>query len=464
MKFSRLGSWMAIVLCAASFTVGAATPVQSAKNDKRISHQALQRFGQSLEAVRQLYVDDVSDEEILAHAVRGMLQGLDPHSTYLDEKDLKGLMTHTKGEFSGVGMEVTMKDGIIVVVSPIDDSPAYKAGVKPGDMIVRINGKAVRGMSLSQAVMIMRGKAGTKVTITVVRAGEKKPLNLTLTRAKIELKSVRSKLIEQHYGYIRISNFGDKTNQAARAALKQLQQDSNNQLYGIVLDLRNNPGGLLKASVEISDIFLDANTVGHDKKVVFTKGRVKDMRMEGKVDKPDLTGGVPVVVLINGGSASASEIVAGALQDHKRAVVMGVRSFGKGSVQTVLPLKDKKTALKLTTARYYTPSGRSIQAKGIEPDVVVEALNIPKDAKPEQNFLVRESALNGRLAAEKTVGKGQSDPALQQDSKLLQDLLEKNEDTAAKKPNLYEDYQLHRAVSLLKVMHTTKAFGGKKEG
>ena len=464
MKLSRLGSWVAIALCAASFTIGAVTPTQSAKNDKRISHEALQRFGQSLEAVRQLYVDDVSDEEILAHAIRGMLQGLDPHSTYLDEKDLKVLMTHTKGEFSGVGMEVTMKDGIIVVVSPIDDSPAYKAGVKPGDMIVRINGKAVRGMSLSQAVMIMRGKAGTKVTITVVRAGEKKPLNLTLTRAKIELKSVRSKLIEQHYGYIRISNFGDKTNTAARAALKQLQKDSNNQLYGIVLDLRNNPGGLLKASVEISDIFLDVNTVGHDKKVVFAKGRVKSMRMEGKVDEPDLTGGVPVVVLINGGSASASEIVAGALQDHKRAVVMGVRSFGKGSVQTVLPLKDKKTALKLTTARYYTPSGRSIQAKGIEPDVVVEALNIPKDAKPEQNFLVRESALNGRLAAEKTVGKDQLGQALQQDSKLMQDLLEKADDTTAKKPNLYEDYQLHRAVSLLKVMHTTKAFGGKKEG
>jgi len=464
MKLSRLGSWVAIALCIASFTVGAATPTQSTKTDKRISHEALQRFGQSLEAVRQLYVDDVSDEEILAHAVRGMLQGLDPHSTYLDEKDLKGLMTHTKGEFTGVGMEVTMKDGIIIVVSPIDDSPAYKAGVKPGDMIVRINGKAVRSMSLSQAVMIMRGKAGTKVNITVVRAGEKKPLNLTLTRAKIELKSVRSKLIEQHYGYIRISNFGDKTNTAARAALKQLQQDSKNQLYGIVLDLRNNPGGLLKASVEISDIFLDANAVGHDKKVVFTKGRVKSMRMEGKVDEPDLTGGVPVVVLINGGSASASEIVAGALQDHKRAVVMGVRSFGKGSVQTVLPLRDKKTALKLTTARYYTPSGRSIQAKGIEPDVVVEALNIPKDAKPEQNFLVRESALNGRLEAEKTVGKGKPDPALQQDSKLIQDLLEKNDDTAAKKQNLYEDYQLHRAVSLLKVMHTTKAFGGKKEG
>ena len=464
MKFSRLGFWMVIALCAASFTVGAATPAQSAKNDKRISHEALQRFGQSMEVVRQLYVDDVSDEEILAHAVRGMLQGLDPYSTYLDAKDLKGLMTHIKGEFSGVGMEVTMKDGIIVVVSPIDDSPAYKAGVKPGDMIVRINGKALRGISLSQTVMIMRGKAGTKVTITVVRAGEKKPLNLTLTRAKIELKSVRSKLIEQHYGYIRISNFGDKTNKAARAALKQLQKDSNNQLYGIVLDLRNNPGGLLKASVEVSDIFLDANTVGHDKKVVFTKGRVKDMRMEGKVDESDLTGSVPVVVLINGGSASASEIVAGALQDHKRAVVMGVRSFGKGSVQTVLPLRDKKTALKLTTARYYTPSGRSIHAKGIEPDVVVEALNIPKDAKPEQNFLVRESALNGRLAAEKTVGKSQPDPALQQDSKLMQDLLENNDDTAAKKSNLYEDYQLHRAVSLLKVMHATKAFGGKKEG
>lgn len=323
MKLSRLGSWMAIVLCAVSFTVGAATPTQSAKTDKRISHEALQRFGQSLEAVRQLYVYDVSDEEILAHAVRGMFQGLDPHSTYLDEKDLEGMMAHTKGEVSGVGMKVTIKDGIIVVVSPIDGTPAYKAGVKPGDMIVQINGTAVRGMSLSQAVMLMRGKAGTKVMITVMRTGEKKPLHLTLIRAKIELKSVRSKLIDQHYGYIRISNFGDKTNKAARAALKQLQKDSNNQLYGIVLDLRNNPGGLIKASVEISDIFLDANTVGHDKKVVFTKGRVKEMCMEGKVDEPDLTEGVPVVVLINGGSASASEIVAAALQDHKRAIVMG---------------------------------------------------------------------------------------------------------------------------------------------
>lgn len=441
------------VFCLSSTTMAvAATPQQ----DQCLSHEALQRFGQSLEAVRQLYVDNVSDEEILEHAIKGMLTGLDPHSTYLDQADYKTLQQGAQGEFSGVGLQVTMRDGAIYVVTPLDDTPAYRAGIKPGDIIIRINGQSVRGMSLDQAVKLMRGKTGTSVKLTIVRAGQSKPLVKTVKRAKINVDSVKHKVIDQYYGYIRISSFGHKTSADVRLAVKSLFKETDDKLRGIVLDLRNNPGGLLDASVEVADVFLDANKIGYQQKVVSTKGRLKKSGMSGKANEPDLTNGVPIVAMVNQGSASAAEIVAGALQDHRRAVVLGVRSFGKGSVQTVLPLKDNKTALKLTTARYYTPSGRAIQAKGIEPDVVVEALNIPAKAKPEQNFMVRESALNGRLDAEQQAGDNKPQSQSETDDlKLMQDLLEKTtpaDSKEAKKP-LFDDYQLYRAVSLLKALY-----------
>lgn len=445
----------------------AAAPVQSdevqqAPKDERISHEALQRFGHSLEAVRQLYVDDVSDKKILEHAIEGMLSGLDPHSTYLNEEEYQSLQESTKGEFTGVGMEVTMRNQIIYVVTPLDDSPAQKAGMKSGDMIMRIDGKAVKGMSLTKAVELMRGKPGTDVTLTVVRSGETAPLEIKMTRAKINVVSVKHRLIDQHYGYIRISSFGDKTNQAVRDALKDLQTQTaeSGGLYGLVLDLRNNPGGLLEASIEVSDVFLDANTTAYADNVVTTKGRLTHMQMEGKADEPDLSGGIPIVAMINEGSASAAEIVAGALQDHQRAVVLGVRSFGKGSVQSVIPAADNKTALKITTARYYTPSGRSIQGEGIEPDVVVEALNIPEKAKPEQNFFIRESALEGSLVNEQSTGfkDHSADPELQSDSAYVAELLQGQEDQKPGEKPLYKDYQLHRAVDLLKVMHKSHRF------
>ncbi len=441
---------LCFVACGCGSSAWANTPVKT-DAQPRLSHEALQRFGQSLEAVRQLYVDQVSDEEILEHAINGMLAGLGPHSTYLNQADYRALNEGTNGEFTGIGLQVTMRDGAIYVVTPLDDTPAARAGLKPGDAIVRINQHAVRGMSLDKAVKLMRGKPGTQVKLTIARTGETKPLVRTITRAKIDVKSVKYEVIDQAYGYIRINSFGLKTSAAVRDAVQELFKQTQDKLKGIVLDLRNNPGGLLEASIEVADVFLDANRIGYEQKVVYTKGRIARAGMTGKADEPDLMRGVPIVALFNEGSASAAEIVAGALQDHRRAVILGVRTFGKGYVQTVLPLEDKKTALKLTTARYYIPAGRAIQAKGIEPDVVVEALDISSDAKPDQSFMMRESALNGRLSAEQTVG-AKTAPEVSSDAQLVQSVLQKQTDQKDKPP-LYADYQRHRAVALLKALN-----------
>ena len=329
----------------------------------------LRAFSEIFGRIKNNYVEPVEDKELLQNAIRGMLSGLDPHSTYLDLEDFKSLREGTSGEFGGLGIEVTMEDGFVRVVSPIDDTPAAEAGVLAGDLIIRLDEKPVKGLALREAVDMMRGKPGTDLLITILREGEDKPINITLTRAIIKVKSVKHKTLEPGYGYVRISTFQQRTSEGLNKAIEQLKKDNNDTLKGLVLDLRNNPGGLLNAAVDVSDAFITKGMI------VYTDGRIPDSKQEFNANPRDLLEGAPLVVLVNGGSASASEIVAGALQDHHRAVILGTKTFGKGSVQTVMPLTDK-TAVKMTTARYFTPSGRSIQAEGIVPDIIVERVKI----------------------------------------------------------------------------------------
>lgn len=342
---------------------------QERQNRPDIPLNELRAFSEIFGRIKNNYVEPVDDKELLQNAIRGMLTGLDPHSTYLDIEDFKDLREGTSGEFGGLGIEVTMEDGFVRVVSPIDDTPAAKAGLQAGDLIIRLGETPVKGMSLRDAVDVMRGKPGTDLDLTIIRDGEDKPLNVTLTRAVIKVKSVRSRTLAPGYGYVRISTFQQHTGENLNKAIDELKKDNDGALKGLVLDLRNNPGGLLNAAVEVSDSFIKQGMI------VYTDGRIPDSKQEFTAKPHDTLNGAPIVVLVNGGSASASEIVAGALQDHKRAVILGSKTFGKGSVQTVMPLTDS-TAVKMTTARYYTPSGRSIQAEGIEPDITVERVNV----------------------------------------------------------------------------------------
>ena len=379
----------------------------------------LQSFSEVYLKIKQNYVQDVSDKELFDNAIKGMLEGLDPHSTFLNEKDFKDLQIGSKGEFGGLGIEVTMEEGFVKVITPIDDTPAFKAGIKPGDFIIEIDGKSVKGMSLNQAVDLMRGKVGAPILLTVARENQNAPLEIKIVRAKIKIKSVKYEIIDDKFGYIRISSFQNKTGKSLKNAISDLNTKSKGNIKGYVLDMRNNPGGVLGAAVDVSDAFIKGK-----KKLVFTKGKAADAMYEFTSNNTDLANGKPIVVLINGGSASASEIVAGALQDHKRAIIMGTQSFGKGSVQTVLPITSR-TAVKITTARYYTPNGRSIQAKGIEPDIIVENLELSSGLK---NEMLKESDLKGHL--ENT----------------------DNKDNKGKLQNekLKNDYQLSEAINLLK--------------
>jgi carboxyl-terminal processing protease len=322
----------------------------------------LRVFAEVFGRIKSDYVEQVDDRALLASAIRGMLGGLDPHSAYLDPDEYRDLRVGTTGEFGGLGIEVGLEDGFVKVIAPIDDTPAQRAGMQAGDLIVRIDGKPVKGLGLSEAVKLMRGKPGTSIELTVVREGEGNPLTISIERDIIKVASVKSRTLEPGYGYIRVSNFQARTTEDLLEAVAELKQENQDGLEGVVLDLRNNPGGVLNAAVGVSDAFLDKGLI------VYTKGRVEDSKLEFKAGPDDILNAAPMVVLVNGGSASASEIVAGALQDQGRAIVMGSKTFGKGSVQTIVPV-DERTALKLTTARYYTPSGRSIQALGIEPDI-----------------------------------------------------------------------------------------------
>ncbi|SCW89953.1 S41 family peptidase [Ancylobacter rudongensis] len=338
------------------------------------TYRQLNLFGDVFERVRADYVEKPEDAKLVEAAINGMLTSLDPHSTYMDAKDFRDMQVQTRGQFGGLGIEVTMEDGLVKVVAPIDDTPAAKAGVQAGDLIAKLDGEEVKGMTLNQAVDKMRGAVNTPIKLTIVRKGADKPIELSITRDVINIKSVRSRVEKDDIGYIRITSFSEQTGEGLKKAVADLtKQIGEDKLKGFIIDLRNNPGGLLDQAIDVSDTFLDRG------EIVSTRGRDPDQTERRNARPGDLANGKPIIVLVNGGSASASEIVAGALQDHKRATVLGSLSFGKGSVQTVIPVSGN-AAIKLTTARYYTPSGRSIQAKGIQPDIEL-VQDVPQDVK-----------------------------------------------------------------------------------
>ncbi|MDN5783001.1 MAG: S41 family peptidase, partial [Luteimonas sp.] len=361
----------------------------------------LRSFVEILNRVKQGYVEEVSDKDLIENSIRGMLDGLDPHSAYLSPQAFKELSISTTGEFGGLGIQVTMDNGFVRVVAPIDDTPAKRAGVEAGDLIIRINDEPVKGMTLMEAVKVMRGKPGSEITLTILREGETAPFEITIERAVIEVKSVKSRMLDDGYGYIRISHFANHTGDNLRQQIKDLKEQAGGSLKGIVLDLRNNPGGVLHAAVAVADTFLE------DGQVVSMRGRAPNTDQVFKAEPGDLLDGQPIVVLVNEGSASASEIVAGALKDNGRAIIMGRRTFGKGSVQTILPLKSG-AAIKLTTARYYTPSGDSIQARGITPDVVIEHV-VVQSAKKDRISPLSEADLAGVLSNDTIDGDGDGD-------------------------------------------------------
>ncbi|MCB1663434.1 MAG: S41 family peptidase [Pseudomonadales bacterium] len=389
--------------------------------------EELRTFTDIFDRIKKAYVEPVEDSVLLENAIKGMLEGLDPHSVYLEKEAFDDLQENTKGEFGGLGLEVEMEDGFVKVVSPIDDTPALKAGIRSQDLILKIDDAPVKGMSLLDAVNLMRGDPGTDITLTIAREGETKPLIITLTRDIIKVASIKSKSLEAGFGYIRITQFQVTTGDDLVKAIKKLRK-TNSPLKGLVLDLRNNPGGVLNAAVEVSDAFLS------DGLIVYTKGRLPNSELRYSATPEDPSQQVPVVVLINGGSASASEIVAGALQDHQRAVIMGTESFGKGSVQTVLPLNNER-ALKLTTARYYTPSGRSIQAEGITPDINIE--NAKVTALGTGSLRFKEADLKGHL--EHT-----------DDQKVKNKKIESAQADGHEMDLAETDFQLHEALNLLK--------------
>ena len=391
----------------------------SAEEDKDV-YKYLNLFGEAFEKIKNNYVEPVNSKDLIESAIEGMLSSLDPHSSYLNNKELNELRVQTKGEFGGLGIEVTLENGFVKVIAPIDDTPAYKAGIKSGDLITHLDDEPVLGMTLSEAVSIMRGKVGSKIKLTV-RRNENEKVDINIIRAIIQLKSVKSR-IENNIGYIRVSSFNQKVDKQIIDSISSFKKK--NSLIGYVLDLRNNPGGLLDQAVNVTDIFLERG------EIVSTKGRNGKRGSRYNAVKKDLTDGLPLVVLINQGSASASEIVAGALQDHKRAIIMGTKSFGKGSVQTIIP-SGEDVAIKLTTAKYYTPLGRSIQQTGIDPDILVEQAELKK----LDNQRRKESDLRGAI-----------------DNEQLKENESKKSKNVNNDKNLdeeSEDYQLTRAFDLI---------------
>lgn len=424
----------------------AATPEKTLTQEQmnEETYKQLSLFGGVFETVREKYVDKISDEKLIEYAIKGMLTNLDPHSDYMTAKDFDDMKIQTKGEFGGLGIEVTMQDGLVKVVSPIDDTPAFKAGIQAGDFISHLDKKPIIGMTLAEAVDKMRGKVGTSVELTVRREGVSEPMFITIKRETIKIKSVRYHVEGGDVGYIRITTFSQNTYDGVKEAFDKIKKDTNGKLVGYVLDLRNNPGGLLDQAIAVSDAFLDKG------EIVSTRGRNDEAIKRDNALPGDLADGLPVVVLINGGSASASEIVSGALQDHHRAVLMGTKSFGKGSVQTVIPTPGDG-AMRLTTARYFTPSGRSIQAKGIEPDILVEPAKIEK----LDEMRIGEADLKGAISnpdAPKTPTPVPTPAPVENVSKDGQ----KDKD-ATEKDQAKQDYQLARALDLLHGLSLIKA-------
>ncbi len=430
-------SKLTIMVFLTAAMVGLAPLASSAAEDKKNgadTYRLLNLFGDVFERVRAEYVETPTDEELIEAAITGMLTSLDPHSSYMNSKSFRDMQVNTRGEFGGLGIQVTMEAGFVKVISPIDDTPAHRAGVEAGDFITHLDGKPVQGLTLSQAVDRMRGKVGSDIKLTIRRKDVADPFDVSITRAVIKITSVRSR-VEGKVGYVRITSFNEQTDKGLEKAMAKFDGELGDDLIGVVLDLRNNPGGLLDQAVKVSDAFLDRG------EIVSTRSKKPEDTQRYNAKTGDLAKGLPVVVLINGGSASASEIVAGALQDHRRAIILGTKSFGKGSVQTIMPLSGHG-AMRLTTARYYTPSGRSIQAKGIDPDIVVEPAKVEKITTRQRT---READLHGAL--DNPDGKdGDKAPAKAPDAAAEPDA-DKAKPKADKTP---DDYQLARALDLLR--------------
>jgi carboxyl-terminal processing protease len=409
------------------------------QQDKSEIYRLLELFGDVFERVRGDYVEEVTDEKLVEAAIQGMLSSLDPHSSFLNKKHFKDMQVQTKGEFGGLGIEVTMENGFVKVVSPIDDTPAFRGGIQAGDFITHLDGKTVQGLTLSQAVEKMRGKVGAPIKLTIAREGQE-PFDVDIIRDKIKIKSVRSRN-DDDVGYIRITSFSEQTDVGLRAMIKKIKDNTGEKLRGYILDLRNNPGGLLDQAVAVSDAFLERG------EIVSTRGRTADNAQRFHAKAGDLANGLPIIVLINGGSASASEIVAGALQDHGRAVLMGTRSFGKGSVQTIIPL-GANGAMKLTTQRYFTPSGRSIQAKGIDPDILVEPARLEtiKTGRKRSEADLRGALKNGQGAKKHPDAKTDDN----KDADATGDAKDKEKEKVKTGILTRDDYQLARALDLLR--------------
>ncbi len=397
----------------------------------------LRTFSEIFAKIKQDYVEPVEDKALLENAIKGMLSGLDPHSSYLVPEDYEELQAGTSGEFGGLGIEVGMENGFVKVIAPIDDTPAQRAGVEAGDLVIRLDDTPVKGMSLGEAVRVMRGAPGTNISLTIIRDGVEKPLKLTITRDVIKVVSVKSRTLDRGYGYVRITQFQSHTGENLRDAVEGLKRENGGALKGVVLDLRNNPGGVLSAAVAVADAFLKKGII------VYTEGRMDDAKLTFNAKPTDILDGAALVVLVNGGSASASEIVAGALKDHKRGIVMGSKTFGKGSVQTILPMENG-SALKLTTARYYTPKGLSIQAKGIEPDITIDNVTVANVESTDLDGL-QEADLARHLKEE-----------LRDDQESADSVKKVSKDKQAGKKDpktadlATEDFALYQALNLLK--------------
>lgn len=413
-----------------------ASPLHAVEQQGQLPLDELRTFADVFNQIRSGYVEEIDDSTLLEYAIQGMLTGLDPHSVYLTREDYQHLQEGTSGEFSGLGIEIGMEDGYVTVIAPIDGSPAAEAGLQSGDVILKLDDESAQGKSLNEAVDIMRGPKGTSIKLTIGRPGDSQPFDVTLVRDTIKVASVRQRWLEPGFGYIRIAQFQNRTGKDVASALNKLMKEQ--QLDGLVLDLRNNPGGVLRASVDVAGLFLDGGTV------VYTEGRLANTDLHYDAEPGDPSSGVPVVVLINSGSASASEIVAGALQDHGRAVVMGTNSFGKGSVQTVLPLSEDR-AVKLTTALYYTPNGRSIQAQGIEPDILVQRARVTA----YNSRSITEADLSGHLAN----GNGDSASTTKNNG---------NNELLSSDNQLYEALTLLKGLNILGMRHQKTEDRGAK--
>lgn len=435
-------SILSVVLFLAAPCLAASHQQQAEPTQKVIQTEIdaaqVHHFLSTLALVKHYYLKEVSTKELIDNALQGMISQLDPHSSYLNQEILQQLQSDINGEFSGIGVEMHQEDGVLKVVSPMEDSPAAKAGIKAQDIIVKVNGHQITRNNINRIAGMIRGVRGSAVRLTILRQGQPRPLELKVIRDTIKIQSIKGELLDENYGYIKLTTFQSDSKDALLAALTQLHKQAKQPLQGLILDLRNNPGGLLHVAVDIADLFLDADQLKQNKLIVSTNGKSPDSRTQAEATSGQILENVPIVVLMNQGSASASEIVAGALQDHKRALVVGKQSFGKGSVQTLIPTMDGSGAVKLTTAFYYTPSGRSIQAKGITPDLAVSDIHLADNNTETIAFMgLSEKSLRGHLEVSQT-----SQPKRQKSKALLK--IGSNLDLARK------DYQLYQALNILK--------------